>query len=51
MHYVVLAFVGLLGLYGVAGLILPSDPDAPFTIEDTLDDPTPDDDNGGDVET
>jgi hypothetical protein len=45
VQYVILAFVGLLGLYGVSGLVLPSNPDVPFTIDDLFDDPGPDDDS------
>jgi hypothetical protein len=48
MHYVILALVGLLGLYGVSGLVLPSNPDVP-TIDDLLDDPEQDDDGSGDA--
>jgi hypothetical protein len=50
MNCIVLAFVGLLGLYGVSGLILPSSPDVPMSLDDVLDDPSPDDD-GGEAET
>ena len=49
MHYVILALVGLLGLYGVSGLVLPSNPDVPFTFDDGLDDPGPEDDSTGDT--
>ena len=48
MNYGLLSFISLIALYGVSGLVLPSNPDVPFTIDDVLDDPGPDDDSAGD---
>ena len=47
MNYGLLSFISLIALYGVSGQVLPSNPDVPFTIDDVLDDPGPDDDSAG----
>ena len=48
MNYGLLSFISLIALYGVSGLVLRSNPDVPFTIDDVLDDPGRDDDSTGD---
>ena len=49
MNYGLLSFISLIALYGVSGLVLPSNPDVPFTIDDVLGDLGPDDDSTGDT--